>query len=60
MTLTYRVLDRARTLVWLVSGRDKVPMFVRLKAGDSTIPAGRVNGNRAVVFADAAAAGIQK
>lgn len=60
MTLTYPVLDRARTLLWLVSGPDKVPMFVRLKAGDRTIPAGRVNSDRAVVFADAAAAGNKK
>lgn len=60
MTLTYPVLDRARTLLWLVSGRDKVPMFARLRAGDRTIPAGRVRSDRAVVFADAAAADIQK
>lgn len=60
MTLTYPVLDRARTLLWLVSGRDKVPMFARLQAGDRTIPAGRVRSDRAVVFADAAAADIQK
>lgn len=60
MTLTYPVLDRARTLLWLVSGRDKVPMFARLQAGDRAIPAGRVRSDRAVVFADAAAADIQK
>jgi 6-phosphogluconolactonase len=57
MTLTYPVLDRARTVLWLISGTDKVPMFARLKAGDRTIPAGRVRRDRAVVLADAAAAG---
>ena len=57
MTLTYPVLDRARTVLWLISGADKVPMFARLKAGDRTIPAGRVRSERAVVLADAAAAG---
>ncbi len=57
MTLTYPVLNRARTVLWLVTGADKVPMFARLKAGDRTIPAGRVRTDRAVVMADAAAAG---
>jgi 6-phosphogluconolactonase len=57
LTLTYPVLDRARTILWLITGADKVPMFARLKAGDRTIPAGRVRSDRAVVLADAAAAG---
>jgi 6-phosphogluconolactonase len=57
MTLTYPVLDRARTILWLVTGADKVPMFSRLRAGDRTIPAGRVRSDRAVILADTAAAG---
>jgi len=57
MTLTYPVLDRARTILWLVTGADKVPMFPRLRAGDTTIPAGRVQSARAVMLADSAAAG---
>jgi 6-phosphogluconolactonase len=57
MTLSYPVLDRARTVLWLITGADKVPMFARLRAGDRTIPAGRVLSARAVVLADAAAAG---
>lgn len=57
MTLTYPVLDRARTILWLITGADKVPMFERLKAGDRTIPAGRVRSDRAVVLADEAATG---
>jgi 6-phosphogluconolactonase len=59
MTLTYPVLNRARAVLWLVTGADKVPMFARLKAGDRTIPAGRVRSDRAVVLADAAAAGAR-
>jgi 6-phosphogluconolactonase len=59
MTLTYPVLDRARTILWLVTGADKVPMFPRLKAGDKTIPAGRVRSDHALMLADAAAAGGQ-
>ena len=57
MTLTFPVLDRARKLLWLVTGADKVEMLRRLKAGDRTIPAGRVRSERAVLLADAAAAG---
>jgi 6-phosphogluconolactonase len=60
MTLTYPVLNRARTILWLITGADKVSMFARLQAGDRTIPAGRVRSDRAVVLADAAAAGSPK
>src|SRR5205823_3468838 len=54
LTLTYPVLDRARRILWLVAGADKAPMLRRLRDGDSTIPAGRVRSDRAVVVADAA------
>ncbi len=57
MTLTYPVLDRARKVLWLVTGADKVEMLRRLRAGDRTIPAGRVRSERALLLADAAAAG---
>ncbi len=56
MTLTYPVLDRARRVLWLVTGAEKVPMLMRLMAGDRSIPAGRVNSEHAVILADAAAA----
>jgi 6-phosphogluconolactonase len=59
MTLTYPALDRARTVLWLITGADKVPMFARLKAGDRSIPAGRVRSDRAAVLADRAASGVQ-
>src|SRR5215475_2514913 len=42
MTLTYPVLDRARRILWLVTGAGKVEMLVRLLNGDPAIPAGRV------------------
>jgi 6-phosphogluconolactonase len=57
MTLTYPVLDRARKILWVLTGAEKVPMLKRLEAGDRTIPAGRVRADRAVILADAAAAG---
>ena len=58
MTLTFPVLDRARKVLWLVTGADKVQMLKRLQAGDVTIPAGRVRNAGAVLLADAAAAGV--
>ena len=56
MTLTYPALDRARQVLWLVTGADKAAMLVRLRDGDTAIPAGRVGAAQAVVFADHAAA----
>lgn len=57
MTLTYPVLNRARRVLWLLTGAEKVPMFPRLTSGDPTIPAGRIRQDAALVLADAAAAG---
>src|SRR5262245_5397818 len=56
LTLTYPVINRARLILWLVTGREKVPMYKRLQAGDQAIPAGRVMQNNAVLLADSAAA----
>ena len=56
MTLTYPVLNRARRVLWLITGEDKADMLVRLRRGDPAIPAGRVRQDRAVVLADRAAA----
>ena len=56
MTLTFPVLDRARKVLWLVTGGEKVPMLKRLLAHDPTIPAGRVRPDDALVLADRAAA----
>lgn len=56
MTLTYPVLNRARRILWLMTGSDKVAMLPRLLAGDTTIPAGRISRDQAVVLADRAAA----
>jgi 6-phosphogluconolactonase len=56
MTLTYPTLNRARHVLWLVTGSDKAGPLVRLRDGDVTIPAGRVRQDRALVLADRAAA----
>lgn len=57
MTLTYPVLNRARRILWLVTGEDKVEALARLREGDRSIPAGRISTANALVVADAAAAG---
>jgi 6-phosphogluconolactonase len=56
MTLTLPALGRARQVLWLVTGSEKADMLARLRAGDASIPAGRVRRERAVVLADREAA----
>lgn len=57
MTLTYPILNRARRILWVVTGASKVDMLARLREGDASIPAGRVRSEAALVLADRAAAG---
>ena len=56
LTLTYPVIDRARRILWVVTGGEKAGMLARLRDADPSIPAGRVCQDRAVVLADRAAA----
>jgi len=55
MTLTYPTLNRARRVLWLVTGETKAHALARLRAGDGSIPAGRVRQENALVLADRAA-----
>ena len=56
MTLTYPVLNRARRVLWVVTGSEKAGMLGRLSSGDTSIPAGRVRQDRALVLTDRAPA----
>ena len=56
MTLTYPALARARQILWLVTGSDKKGPLAKLLAGDTAIPAGRVEAAASLVMADRAAA----
>ncbi len=56
MTLTYPMLNRARRILWVVTGAEKAEMLVRLRDGDISIPAGRVRREQAFVLADQPAA----
>jgi 6-phosphogluconolactonase len=57
MTLTYPTIDRARRILWLVTGAEKAAMLARLRRADPGIPAGCVRQANALVLADRAAAG---
>ena len=57
MTLTYPALNRSRRILWVVTGGEKVEMLSRLLKADTSIPAGRVRQDKALVLADRAAAG---
>jgi len=57
MTLTYPIINRSRRVLWLVTGSEKAGMLPRLRAGDVSIPAGRVCADHAVILADRAAVG---
>ena len=57
MTLTYPMLNRARRILWVVTGKKKVEMLRRLHDGDVSIPAGRVRRDQALLLADREAAG---
>lgn len=56
MTLTYPVIDRARRILWVVTGGEKADALRRLVNGDPFIPAGRVRRENALVIADRDAA----
>ncbi len=56
LTLTRSVLDRARSVFWLVRGEDKAPALGRVLAGDLGIPAGLIRPAYSVIVADSTAA----
>jgi hypothetical protein len=48
---------KIKVYVGVITGGEKTGMLARLRAGDTSIPAGRIRGDYALVFADRAAAG---
>lgn len=56
MTLTFPMINRARRILWLVTGADKAEVLARLVRGDLSIPAGRIGRGQALLLADRAAA----
>jgi 6-phosphogluconolactonase len=57
MSLTYPELNRARRLLWVVTGEEKREPLAKLLARDASIPAGRVEpAGESLILADRAAA----
>jgi 6-phosphogluconolactonase len=59
MTLTYPMINRSRSIVWLAAGADKAEQIARLLHHDPSIPAGRVAGGENILFIDRAAAELR-
>lgn len=55
MTLTFSIINRARNILWLITGDGKAEMLNRMISADLDIPAGRVSQQQATFVADAAA-----
>lgn len=56
MTVTYPIINRARRILWVVTGSDKATPLKQLRNGDRSIPAGRVRQENAQVICDTVAA----
>ena len=55
LELAEKYLARARQILWLITGSDKKGPLAKFLAGDTTIPAGRVEAGASLVLADRAA-----
>ena len=55
MTMTYPLINRAKEIVWIVTGKEKAEMLKRLQNQDPGIPAGRINPANSLILADEAA-----
>jgi 6-phosphogluconolactonase len=58
MTLTMPLINRARSILWLVTGSKKAPVLCRLLSGEADLVASRIVRHSAVIVADAAAAAL--
>lgn len=56
MTLTYPMINRSRRIMWLATGAAKIPMIVKLRAADPSIPGGRISQDNALLLTDTAVA----
>ena len=58
MTLTIPALNRARRILWLVTGADKADAVVGLADGDPALPGSRIRRESALLLVDRAAAAL--
>jgi 6-phosphogluconolactonase len=52
MTLTYPAINRARHILWVITGSEKIHMLKCLVNGDSSIPAGLIYHDQALILTD--------
>jgi 6-phosphogluconolactonase len=57
MSLTYPILNRSHSILFVVTGGNKVDALNKLKSADPSIPAGRILPRHMTILADRAAAG---
>lgn len=55
LTLTLPLINRARSIIWFITGAGKAELLEELRAGGGPFPGARVSRRRAVIVADAAA-----
>jgi len=60
MALTYSIFNRARQILWVVTGEEKSEILQRFLEGDPSIPTTGIRPGRTIVAADQAAAGRLK
>lgn len=60
MTLSYPVINRARQILWVVTGIEKIKPLGQLLSADSSIPPGRIRRDKTLVLADEAAVAHNK
>lgn len=56
MTLTYPMINQAEKILWVITGEEKAEMLNRLLNQDSTIPAGKISQQQAVILTEESAA----
>lgn len=59
MSLTYKALNRARQVLFLVTGEGKEEALSKLLAGDESIPAGRVKNRNMTLVTDISSAAAE-
>ncbi|WP_026951741.1 6-phosphogluconolactonase [Algoriphagus mannitolivorans] len=52
MTLTYPVINKAKEILWVITGEEKKEMVQRLISKDPNIPAGKVSQENALLITD--------
>jgi 6-phosphogluconolactonase len=60
MSLTYKAIDRARQIMFLVTGEGKEGALSKLEAGDPSVPAGRISNPNITLITDIALSGTEQ